>query len=143
MSAGSQLDALEDWLNEATRRCMAQGFLRGRFHELRTRVGTVAAINQQMGTPVEQTPLRRLKEAGLLEWSLEAGVLRFPECFDQGIRDAAKSRLDRVDQPSQSGGSAPAPQAGGKPDQGAQAAAPPRSQPSPRGQGPTRFGSRS
>jgi hypothetical protein len=96
MSSGCQSDALEAWVNEATRRCQAQGFLRGRFNDLRMNLGTVPAITQLMGIPLEQTPLRRLKGAGLLEWSLEACVLHFPECFDRGIREAAKFRLERA-----------------------------------------------
>jgi len=94
MSSDCQTEALEDWVNEATRQCLAKGFLRGRFYELRMSLGTVPAIMELIGKPLELTPLRRLKEAGLLEWSLEACVLHFPECFDQRTREAAKSRLD-------------------------------------------------
>jgi len=108
MSSDSQREALEDWVNESTRRCLARGFLRGRFHELRTMLGTVPAITQLIGTPLELTPLRRLKAAGLLEWSLEACVLHFPECFDQGVRNAAKFRLEHANDDQQGTSIAPA-----------------------------------
>ena len=103
-------DALEAWVNESTRRCFARGFLRGRFHDMRMNLGTVPAITQLIATPLEQTPLLRLKEAGLLEWSLEACVLHFPESFDVGIRDVAKSRLERADDPSPGYGTSIAPE---------------------------------
>jgi hypothetical protein len=100
MRTDSRCDALEAWVDEAIQRCASRGLLPGRFPEMRKNLGTAPAIARLMNTPFERTPLRRLKQAGLIEWSLEAGVLRFPDCFGPRIRDAAQFRLDHVDDAS-------------------------------------------
>jgi hypothetical protein len=63
-----------------------------RFPEMRRRHGTVLAIARCMDIQINQTPLRRLKRKNLLEWSLEAGVLRFPILFDRDIQESAQFR---------------------------------------------------
>jgi hypothetical protein len=58
------------------------------------RYGAVEAMRRVLRTPVERTPLRSLHKLGLLEWSIEAGVLRFPELFTAEDREIAQFRVD-------------------------------------------------
>jgi hypothetical protein len=39
---------------------------------------------------------RRLKDLGLLEWSLEAAVTKFPEEFSKRTLEYARARLDGI-----------------------------------------------
>ena len=60
--------------------------------------GTVAAMERLMVAPsaVPQSGFRRLRELDLLEWSVEALVLRFPEQFSADARKIADWRLQQA-----------------------------------------------
>jgi hypothetical protein len=40
-----------------------------------------------------------MKQLGILDWSIEAAVLKFPDEFDKGLREAARFRLERAGGP--------------------------------------------
>ena len=91
--------SLEAWVDVATRVCAMHGFLPGRWPEMRRNYGTVEAMRRVLTRPLASVPLCRLKKAGLAEWSVEAGVLRFPDAFTVAERENAQWRLDNACDP--------------------------------------------
>jgi hypothetical protein len=55
---------------------------------MRMRHGTIAAIEKLVQSGEIQSGFKRLKDLGLLEWSIEAAVIRFPDRFTPVARDA-------------------------------------------------------
>ena len=91
-------DPLEEWIDESIRRSQEQGYHPEEFIRMRNRHGTVEAMERLMRNGKIQSGLRRLKELGMAnEWSVEAGILLFPARFSCASRDAAKFRLDHID----------------------------------------------
>jgi hypothetical protein len=90
---------LEAWVDVATSVCASHRFPPGRWPELRRRYGTVAAMKKVIRLKIALTPLCRLKRAGLSEWSVEAGVLRFPDEFTEDDLALACFRLDNACDP--------------------------------------------
>jgi hypothetical protein len=43
-----------------------------------------------------QSGFKRLRQLGLLEWSIEAAVTKFPDEFPRQIREAAEWRLQQA-----------------------------------------------
>jgi hypothetical protein len=66
------------------------------FNDMRRNQGTKAAITKLMRSGETQSGFKRLKALGLLDWSIEAAVLKFSEEFDQETVDAARYRLKHV-----------------------------------------------
>jgi len=93
-------DPLEAWVEEATRRCVAAGCHGGRFEQMRALHGTVGAMERLMHSAEIQSGFLRLLRAGLKGWSLEAGVLGFPDRFTEHARASAKFRLDNANDPA-------------------------------------------
>jgi hypothetical protein len=92
---------IEEWFDHGEKVCTRRGFPPGRWPDMRKRLGTVAAaIRVIEKLSVDETPLARLKKADLIEWSIEAGVTRFPEEFpDPKLREIAQWRMDNCDDP--------------------------------------------
>jgi hypothetical protein len=88
-------DPLDAWLDEASTRCSAKGFPPGPVPAMLKTRGNVGAMEYMVTqTPLERTPLQRLIRAGLRDWTIEAGVLKFADQFKPHVRAAAKFRLD-------------------------------------------------
>jgi len=90
---------LEAWIDVATSVCASHGFPLGRWPNMRRQHGAVKAMKKVLSLPLVSTPLCRLKRAGLAEWSVEAGVLRFPDEFTAAERENARFRLDNACDP--------------------------------------------
>jgi hypothetical protein len=88
-------DPLELWADEAIRRCRAAGY-HGVFEEMRGRHGTDGAMARLVRSADIQSGFFRCM---LREWTIEAGILRFPDRFTVEEREAAQFRLDHVDDP--------------------------------------------
>lgn len=91
-------DPLEAWVNESIEECRRRDYTPTEFIRLRRR-GTVKAMEQLVtATGKIQSGLVRMKELGIeQEWSVEAGVLKFPSNFTPAARQCAQWRLDNID----------------------------------------------
>jgi hypothetical protein len=54
-----------------------KGYYPSVFQSMRMRHGTIAAIEKLVQSGEIQSGFKRLKDLGLLEWSIEAAVIRF------------------------------------------------------------------
>jgi hypothetical protein len=85
---------LDVWINKSIRLSAEHGYYPTTFIEMRGTLGTKAAIERLVLRSGIQTGFRRLKELGLLAWSIEAAVCKFPAEFpNRELREAAESRL--------------------------------------------------
>ena len=88
--------ALEEFIDELIKRADAKGYIPRIFMNMRQRNGTVEAIKELVVSPKIQKGFRQLQELGLLDLSVEAAVLKFPDEFTLEEREAAKWRLGQV-----------------------------------------------
>ena len=92
-------DPLEEWVDESIRMALKKRYNPSIFIRMRQDYGTVPAMERLMHSSQIQSGLRRLKKEGLAEeWSVEAGILKFPKRFTAAAREAARWRLDNIDQ---------------------------------------------
>jgi hypothetical protein len=92
------MDPLEVWVDESIRRSQARGYHPTDFIAMRDRHGTVPAMERLMQSGQIQSGLVRLNALGMAqEWSVEAGILRFPQRFTLSAREAAQFRLDHIE----------------------------------------------
>lgn len=84
---------LESRVDESIRVSREHGYDPHIFMGMRERHGTVGAMERLMQSGDIQSGFKRLRELGLLEWSVEALILRFPDEFSEGARQAADWRL--------------------------------------------------
>ncbi|TCH99680.1 hypothetical protein EJV46_03115 [Roseococcus sp. SYP-B2431] len=77
-------------------RCQARGYNPHVFMDMRDRHGTVTAINRLLLEGEIQSGFRKLYSMNMLEWTIEAAALRFPDLFKAGSREAAQFRLDQA-----------------------------------------------
>ncbi len=89
-------DELDVFIDETIRRAVAKGYHPTVFVGMRERWGTKDAIKRLVASGEIQSGFRRLKDLNMLEWSIEAAVLKFPSHFDKNIREAAQFRLDQA-----------------------------------------------
>ncbi|MGB8277807.1 MAG: hypothetical protein WCF20_07740 [Methylovirgula sp.] len=87
---------LDEFIDESIKRSLAKRYNPTSFIQMRQRWGTQEAVKRLVISGEIQSGFKKMQELGLLEWSVEAGVLKFPALFDRETQDAAKFRLDRV-----------------------------------------------
>ena len=91
---GGMSKALEDFIDETIRRSRERGYHPTAFMEMRNRWGTKGAIERLVIAGDIQSGFKRLKGLNMLEWTIEAAVLNFPEAFtNREVRAAAEWRL--------------------------------------------------
>jgi hypothetical protein len=91
---------LEQFVDELIRRARPRGYVPTIFMRMRAEYGTVSAIKRLVETSEAQSGFRRLKELGMLDWSLESAVLKFPDQFTRKTIEYARARLQGIlDQP--------------------------------------------
>ena len=54
---------------------------------------TLEAISKLVVSEGVQSGFRRLKDLGLLDWTIEAAVMKFPDEFSASVRECAVFRL--------------------------------------------------
>jgi hypothetical protein len=90
-------DPLEAFVDESLARSLAKGYPAAVFRNMRKRLGSQEAMRRLAESDVLQSGLKELARLDLLEWSAEAGVLRFPDRFpSQPTRESARFKLDQV-----------------------------------------------
>ena len=87
---------LESFIDETIRLARQKGYHPTTFVAMRKRHGTVPAISKLVVSGDIQSGFKRLKELGLLDWSIEAAVVKFPDEFSREIREAAEWRLTQA-----------------------------------------------
>ena len=93
MSGSTELEAFMD---ESLRQGVKKGYNQPIFMRMRTRHGTVEAMKKLVVSSEIQSGFQRMKEIGLLDWTVEAAILKFPDEFTFEDRDAAKWRLEQA-----------------------------------------------
>jgi hypothetical protein len=92
-------DPLEAWVDESIGRARARGYHPTIFIGMRERYTTVPAMERIVASGEIQSGFIRLKHLGMLEWTIEEGILRFPERFTDQARAAAQFRIEHADDP--------------------------------------------
>lgn len=87
---------LEEFIDETIRRSIQEGYTPHVFCRMRKRRGTVEAMKKLVVSSEIQSGFKKLKEMGLLELSVEAAILKFPDEFASEERDAARWRLKQA-----------------------------------------------
>jgi hypothetical protein len=84
---------LEGFIDDTIKVSHAHGYNPTVFISMRFKFGTVAAITKLVESPDLQSGFKRLKELGLLDHTIEAAVIRFPQEFSPPTRECAEFRL--------------------------------------------------
>lgn len=88
---------LEQFIDESIKRSAEKDYHPTTFMRMRRDYGTIRAIKRLVESSERQSGFRRLQELGMLDWSLEAAVLKFPEDFpDRKTAEYARARLDGI-----------------------------------------------
>lgn len=88
--------ALEAFIDETIRRAAEKGYHPTVFIGMRQRHKTIPAISKLVQCGDVQSGFKRLKELGLMEWTIEATVLKFPDEFSRQDLDCAAFRLREI-----------------------------------------------
>ena len=87
---------LENFINESIARSKQRDYNPFIFVQMRERHGTVEAMKKLVVSGEVQSGFRRLKELNMLELSIEAAILKFPDEFTSEEQDAARWRLEQA-----------------------------------------------
>lgn len=97
-----EVDQLEAFIDETIRLGAKHRYHPTTFKGMRARYGTVAAISKLVQSGELQSGFKTLKALGLVEWTIEAAVLKFPDRFSRTDRECAEFRLRLArDEPEQ------------------------------------------
>jgi hypothetical protein len=88
--------ALESFIDESIERSKKGGYHPTTFIAMRERHGTIEAIARLVQNGDMQSGFKRLSRMGLVDWTIEAAVLKFPSEFSPVVRDCAAFRLEAV-----------------------------------------------
>jgi hypothetical protein len=88
--------ALEAFIDESIKLAKAHGYNPTVFQGMRRQHGTLQAIEKLVQSGEVQSGFKRLKQLGLLEWSIESAVTKFPTEFTRHARECAEWRLRQV-----------------------------------------------
>lgn len=87
---------LEAFIDETIRRGREKDYHPTVFIGMRQSLGTIPAISKLVRSGDLQSGFRRLEKLGLLEWTIEAAVEKFPNEFDANDRECAAFRLSQA-----------------------------------------------
>ena len=89
-------DEVEAFVDELIRRAQPLRYRPTDFMHMRKNNGgrSVEVIEKLVKSGDVQSGFKKLKEIGLLEWSLESAVLKFPGRFSKDARECAAFRLN-------------------------------------------------
>ena len=86
-------DELEAFIDKSIIRSSKKGYVPFDFLKMRKRWTTKGAIERLVPSGDLQTNFLKLRDLDMLDWTLEAAVLRFPELFSRQMQEAARFRL--------------------------------------------------
>ena len=87
---------LERFIDKLIEQSVERGYFPRRFIEMRYQLGTVEAIKVLVKSKDIPRGFIRLEELGLLELSVEAAVLKFPEEFTSEEQEVSRWRLEQA-----------------------------------------------
>jgi hypothetical protein len=87
---------LEAFIDEALRLSKARGYIPTIFVGMRHQLGTIDAIERLVQSGDLQSGFKRLKQLGLIDWTIESVVIRFAAEFSNNARQCAEWRLKQV-----------------------------------------------
>lgn len=87
---------LEIFCDECIRRSNERHFDHSLFEGMRARQGTIPAIKALVEMGDKLSGIKRLNELGLLNWSIEAAVVKFPEEFAPRTVELSQDRLRQL-----------------------------------------------
>ncbi len=88
---------LDDFIDEMLGLAGKLGYVPTKFLAMRESLGTQSAIEKLVVTGDIQSGFKRLHSLGLLDYTIEAAVIRFPHIFtNPQIRAAAEWRLTQA-----------------------------------------------
>ncbi len=95
------VDELEAFIDESILRSRKRGYYPSEFIRMRGRdkSRTVDAIERLIKAGEIQSGFKRLQQLDLLEWSIEASVLKFPDQFTAEAIACADFRLRNINDP--------------------------------------------
>ena len=80
---------LESFIDEGLRRARERGYSNTGFIGMRNAHGTIGAITRLVTSGEIKSGLRRMVELELEDWTIDAAVGKFPECFPEKVQEAA------------------------------------------------------
>ncbi|SRR5579883_1224212 len=84
---------LDSFIDESIRISASAGYYPTVFIGMRARHTAAAAIEKLVLSGEIQSGFKRLNELGLLDWTIEAAVLKYPNEFTPAARECAEFRL--------------------------------------------------
>ena len=85
---------LEAFIDECVRQFIGVRYQPTKFQGMRHRYGTLEAVERLVRGGEVQSGSRKLKALGLLDWSIEAAVIKFSSEFTQATRQCAEFRVN-------------------------------------------------
>jgi hypothetical protein len=95
-------DELERFIDKGIAKSKAKGYYPRRFEQMRADYRKQGKTTEQLIKDLVisgeiQSGFKEMKKLDLLEWSLEAGVRKFPSRFDRDTYEAATWRFEHID----------------------------------------------
>jgi hypothetical protein len=87
---------LEAFVDEAIRLSKERGYNPTIFVGMRHQHGTIDAIERLVQSGDMQSGFKRLKQLDLIDWTIEAAVIKFAAEFSHNARQCAEWRLQQV-----------------------------------------------
>src|SRR5215813_12976946 len=87
---------LEAFIDEGLRLSKERGHNPTVFVGMRHQLGTIDAIERLVQSGDLQSGFKRLKQLGLIDWTIETAVTKFPAEFSQNAKQCAEWRLAQV-----------------------------------------------
>ncbi|URK88003.1 hypothetical protein LP421_10510 [Rhizobium sp. RCAM05350] len=87
---------LEAFIDDTIRRGQKKGYHPTVFIGMRSALTTIPAISKLVRSGDLQSRFKRLEKLGLLDWTIEAAVEKFPDEFDPTDRACAAFRLEQA-----------------------------------------------
>lgn len=88
--------ALEAFIDEGIKLSIERDYHPTIFVGMRRDYGTIDAIERLVQTGDIQSGFKRLHQLNLLDWTIEAAIMRFPSEFSNNARQCAEWRLQQV-----------------------------------------------
>jgi hypothetical protein len=88
--------ALESFIDEGIRLAKARGYNPTVFIGMRHQHGSLEAIERLVQSGDIQTGFKRMEQLGLLDWTIEAAITKFPSEFTHNALQCAEWRLEQA-----------------------------------------------
>jgi hypothetical protein len=88
--------SLEAFIDEGIRLSKKRGYNPTIFIGMRHEHGTIDAIERLVQSGEIQSGFKRLKQLSLLDWTIEAAVIKFPAEFSNNAKQCAEWRIQQV-----------------------------------------------